>query len=367
MKILQVIARVNRGGTAVWLENLILGLRANGFECILAAGHVQGSEIEDECFANLNGVRIKSMGRDLSIFGDIRSFLQVRSLIVELKPDVLNSHTAKAGVIARVASISIPKRNRPAIVHTYHGHLLYGYFPTWKVKIYIAIERILAARTNRLIAAGVKVRNELLQVKVGNINKYSIINPGVRKIKGIDRKLLRADIGLGDNHIVVGWLGRFTPVKRPEYFLELAKHFPEVTFIMGGDGELFSKISNAMSSNVLLLGWTTPEKIWGLSDIAVLTSKNEAQPISLVEAQFLSLPIVSFDVGSVSEIVEHGVSGYLVDDFSSLKIYIEKLLESKELRLSFGSAGQKHALANHGISNFISKHIETYKNAGHGS
>ena len=363
MKILHVIARVNRGGTAVWLENLISGLRANGDECFLAAGHVQGSEIEDICFIKLNGIRINSMGREISLLGDVRSFLQVRKLIKDLNPDILNSHTAKAGAIARLAAISIPGRKRPAIVHTFHGHLLYGYFPNWKVKIYVAVERILATKTDKLIAAGIRVRNDLLQARVGKLEQFSVIGPGVKKIKTTNKYLIREGMSIGQNEIVVGWLGRFTPIKRPRYFLELAKLFPNITFIMGGDGELFDEISISKPKNVLMLGWTTPEKIWGASDIAVLTSENEAQPISLIEAQFLSLPIVSFEVGAVSEIVEHGVSGYLVSDFPSLKKYIDKMIESEEIRISFGAAGQKQAIANHDISNFISNHIETYKKA----
>ena len=203
MKILQVIARVNRGGTARWLEELITGLRSNGHEVLLAAGHVQEGEAEDQIFRELSGHRIESLGRSISIFSDIKSLIEIRKYIIESKPDLINTHTAKAGLIGRLAAASILK-NRPAIIHTYHGHLLYGYFPQWKTNILNIIEKFLANLSDVLIVAGDKVKSDLIAAGIGKEEQYFVARPGV-EILGLEpNEEIRLRMGLPDGAIIVG-------------------------------------------------------------------------------------------------------------------------------------------------------------------
>ena len=136
MKIVQVIARVNQGGTAKWLETLVIGLREKGHQVHLLAGSVEENENEDPCFVNLDGIRVPGLGRSVSILGDLKAIITIRKMLKEVKPDVLNTHTAKAGAIGRIAAIGLGIR----VVHTFHGHLLYGYFSKRKTQIIIFIE-----------------------------------------------------------------------------------------------------------------------------------------------------------------------------------------------------------------------------------
>jgi glycosyltransferase involved in cell wall biosynthesis len=362
VKILEIIARVNRGGTARWLEELITGLRSHGHEVLLAAGHVQVGEIEDQIFQELSGHRIESLGRSVSMLSDLKSLIEVRKYILECKPDLINSHTAKAGLIARLAAASILK-NRPAIIHTYHGHLLYGYFPQWKTNIFNIIERVLANLSDVLIAAGDKVKSDLIEAGIGKEDQYFVARPGVEILDIEPNEQIRARMGLPDGAINVGWLGRLAPIKRPDRVIELAKDLKEITFLIGGDGELLSSLEKDLPVNVKLLGWTSPEEIWAVSDIALLTSDNEAQPISLIEASLASLPVVAENVGSVSEVVESGITGLLVSNHAERIEALKRLLSSPDLRKTMGAAGKKYCEEKFSPQQFLDSHLKAYETA----
>ena len=362
MKILQVIARVNRGGTARWLEELITGLRSKGHEVLLAAGHVQVGEIEDQIFQELSGHRIESLGRSVSIFSDLKSLIEVRRYILECKPDLINTHTAKAGLIGRLAAASILK-NRPTIIHTYHGHLLYGYFPKWKSNILILIEKFLANLSDVLIAAGDKVKSDLIGAGIGKEDQYFVARPGVEVLDIEPKEQIRARMGLLSGAIIVGWLGRLAPIKRPDRVIELAKDLKEMTFVIGGDGELLSGLEKDLPKNVKLLGWTSPEEIWAISDIALLTSDNEAQPISLIEASLAGLPVVAEDVGSVSEVVDSEVTGLLVTNQAERIEALKRLSSSPDLRQKMGNAGKKYCEEKFGQQQFLDSHLKAYETA----
>ncbi len=362
MKILQIIARVNRGGTARWLEELIFGLQSNGHEVFLAAGHVQAGETEDQIFRELSGYRIESLGRSISIFSDLKALIEMRKHIVECKPDLINTHTAKAGLIGRLAAVSILK-NRPAIIHTYHGHLLYGYFPQWKTNIFNLIEKFLANLSDVLIAAGDKVKSDLTDAGIGKEDQYFVARPGVEILDTEPMEKIRARMGLPDGEIIVGWLGRLAPIKRPDRVIELAKVFKETTFLIGGDGELLSSLEKDLPKNVKLLGWTSPEEIWAVSDIALLTSDNEAQPISLIEASLAGLPVVAENVGSVSEVVDSEVTGLLVTNQNERFDALKRLSSNLELRKKMGAAGKKYCEEKFGPKQFIDSHLKAYETA----
>ena len=362
MKILQVIARVNRGGTARWLEELIIGLRFNGHEVLLAAGHVQEGEIEDQIFQELSGHRIESLGRSISIFADLKSLIEVRKYIVKCKPDLINTHTAKAGLIGRLAAASIFK-NRPAIVHTYHGHLLYGYFPKWKSNIFKSIEKIMARTSDVLIAAGDKVKSDLVEAGIGNENLFIVLRPGIREFEHLNKREIRGKLSIPYSKIVVGWLGRMTKIKRADRAIELAKRFPEAIFLLGGEGDLLEELKISAPTNVMFLGWTKPETVWSASDIALLTSDNEAQPISLIEASYSSLPIVAQNVGSVSEVVEDGKTGILFSNFEESVVALEKLIKNSDLRQTLGTAGRNFVSSRFSPDQFISGHYAAYSMA----
>jgi glycosyltransferase involved in cell wall biosynthesis len=321
---------------------------------------VQDDEIEDQCFTDLAGTRIQGLGRAISFKEDFIALQQIRKVLKSAKPDVVNTHTAKAGVIGRIAVLSLG-RNRPAVVHTFHGHLLYGYFSKFKVLIFTFIEKLLSINTDVIIAAGEKVKEELLSVGVGREEQYVIARPGIM-LGHLESKIeVRENLGISQDAIVVGWLGRLAPIKRPDRVIELARELNDLIFIIGGEGELSSSLMKDVPGNVKFLGWTTPEKIWAASDIALLTSDNEAQPISLIEASLSGLPSVAENVGSVSEVIQDGVTGYLVHSFEKRRDSIRKLASNSELRIEMGNLAKKNCEVKFGKNQFLVSHLKAYE------
>lgn len=356
MKIVQVIARVNQGGTARWLEVLISELRALGHDVELLAGNVEKNETEDPCFERLAGIRVRGLGRSVSIFQDLSTIRELRTFFKIYKPNVINTHTAKAGVLGRLAAVGL----NITVVHTYHGHLLYGYFSTVKTKLVILIEKFLSHFTTKIISVGVQVKKDLLNVGIGKENQFVVIHPGIPAINFKSRSSARAEYEMRNSDFVVGWLGRLTEIKQPNRVIELANLLPSFTFLIGGDGELLGELQRTAPANVKILGWVKPSDFWPACDIALLTSKNEGLPTSLIEAAFASKPIISEDVGSAREIFEDGIGGFLVRDLNSRANAIQTLEENSELLNAMGLSARKYADRNFSVSQFISSHLLVY-------
>jgi glycosyltransferase involved in cell wall biosynthesis len=362
MRIVHVIARFNQGGTATWLSNLVLGQRNEGNEVWLLAGNVQLGEIEDSRFKILDGVRIGKMSRNISIFRDFLTIIELRRFLKINKPDVINTHTAKAGLVGRLAALSIGK-NRPAIVHTYHGHVLYGYFGKTVTSLFKNIEKFMAKCTDVILTSGVVVRDELIESGVGYLDQYRVVKPGVQPIDKLGKEKTRQKFSIPLDKIVVGWLGRFAPVKRPDRVIELAYRFPNLIFLLGGDGELFQEIKESAPPNVILAGWSEPNEIWSASDIALLTSNNEAQPISLIEAGTSGLPLVGENVGSVSEVISHNDSGFLTYDFDTRAHAISILSLDSHLRIAMGREASNFCIKTFSNRQFLESHMNAYREA----
>lgn len=362
MRIVHVIARYNQGGTAGWLSVLIEGQRLDGHEVVLLAGNVQAKEVEDGRFRELGGLHIQGLGRSISISQDLKVFWALRKMLLEIEPDLINTHTAKAGLVGRLAARSIFK-SKIAVVHTFHGHILYGYFGRIQTYIFVQLEKILCRLTDVILVSGLKVKSELVSKKIGRETQFIVIRPGVAPITTLSRNSARQKLSTSEDQIIIGWLGRLTEIKRPDRVLELAELFPNFIFLLGGDGELSESLRQKAPKNVILTGWTTPTDIWSVSDIALLTSANEAQPISLIEAASAGLPLVGEDVGSVSEVIQDNVNGYLTHDLDSRMKAIQKLASDPELRHQMGEAAKKTAVELFGVEQFLDTHKLAYDKA----
>ena len=359
MRIVQIIARYNKGGTANWLDLLVSGLRNEGDEVILIAGHVDSSEIEDENFTRLNGIRIENLKRDPSLLSDIKAFKELRIVLKKLNPDVVNTHTAKAGVLGRLAVLSIRNFN-PILIHTFHGHLLYGYHSRIVTQVIVLIEKLLAKKTDKIITAGSRVKSELLEAGIGEQIKMFAISPAIQDLVLEEKSYARNKLGIDQKAIVVGWVGRFVPIKRPDRVIKLAHKFPNITFIVAGDGPLYNSLNLNKPSNCILTGWVEPSLIWSASDIALLTSDNEAIPLVLVEAATARLPLIATNVGSVCEVVIDGETGILAENNDDLEQAIEKLFFSTELRIKYGISAEKFARDQFSRKKFIDLHKFCY-------
>lgn len=172
---------------------------------------------------------------------------------------------------------------------------------------------------------------------------------------------IRENLAVSMEATVVGWLGRIARIKRPDRVVALAREFPNLIFLVGGDGELLEEIRMSAPPNVRFLGWTSPSLVWSASDIALLTSDNEAQPISLIEAASLKLPLIGEDVGSVSEVIESGISGFLT---SNLKDRVEALVilgSDANLQRTMGEQAFAHYKTNFSLTQFIQTHRDAYQ------
>ncbi len=355
MRVVHVIARFNQGGTATWLANLIEGQRSQGDQVWLVAGNVEDAEVEDSRFASLGGVKVHRLRRSVSLIKDFLSILEIRAFLREISPDVINTHTSKAGLVGRVAAFSLGVE-RPKIVHTYHGHVLYGYFGPITNYIYTSIEIALSRLTDSFLVSGIRVKRELLEAGIGNESQYVLVKPGIEQVEILKKSDARDKLQVSQDATVVGWLGRFSQIKRPDRVIELANHFPEIIFLVGGDGELLQDIRMSAPPNVRFVGWTTPSLVWSASDIALLTSDNEAQPISLIEAASLKLPLVGEDVGSVSEVIQSGISGFLTNNFKE-RVEALMLLESDpNLRMEMGEKAFSDFKTSFSRNQFIKTH-----------
>lgn len=362
MKVLQIITRMNQGGTAKWLTTLESGLILNGVETTIIAGNVQSGESEDQNFSKSSVFRLKYLGKSISPWRDVKALFELRALIRAYKPDVINTHTSKAGTLGRIAVLTM-SRDRPVLTHTFHGHLLYGYFKPWKVFLIIFTEKFLARSTKFLIVSGARIKNELLDAGIGKPGQYITVKPGIEFPNFEEKEAARIKLGIGRDSIVVGWLGRFTRIKRPDLVVELAERNPNLIFLMGGDGELFNEIKERSPANLLTVGWSNPELIWGVSDIAILTSDNEAQPISLVEAGAAGLPLIAFDVGSINGVIANNKNGYLVDNIDEMSKVIKHLSESPEVRRRLGEVSMYKMSQEFSVEVFLKSHINVYKSS----
>jgi glycosyltransferase involved in cell wall biosynthesis len=356
MRVVHFIARLNRGGTALWLKSLIPMMRENGQETFLYCGSVEANEIEDEAFSTLGAIRIKGLGRTVNPFNDFLALLEFRKMLKNVKPDILNTHTAKAGMIGRIASIGLPLKR----VHTFHGHLLYGYFSSRKVRVVIWIERILGNMTDGFISVGDRVKKDLISAKIGEESRFFVIHPPIRSNSIAEiSKPINYTASSGDQFIV-GWLGRLTQIKNPSVILKLAVEFPDIEFLVGGDGEMSQFMRQAAPKNVKFTGWVDPEIFWPKCNIAILTSKNEGLPTSLIEAGYFGIPAIAYDVGSVSEIVIEYVSGFLVSNFDEMKARIEYLSLNPETVTKFGKNARIWIDKEFNSSQFYKLHYKLY-------
>jgi glycosyltransferase involved in cell wall biosynthesis len=356
-KVLHIIARLNVGGTSRYLDNLIPGLQEGGYEVLVATGYVQGSEIEDDAAKRLPIHRIPTLGRKISPINDFKARRAIKKLIRDYKPDIIQSHTFKAGLLTRTFKCGTPK------IHTFHGHLFDDpEFQGLKKYPVIFTERLLASHANQLITVGDQVGRDLIAYGIGKPNQLHSIAPGVRQLQFIEKSLSLAEFGLeNETRPIVVWMARVTAVKGPERVIEIAKAMPDVRFLMVGGGDLFEIIQESAPENLSLLGWQIPEKAWPLADIGLSTSQNEGIPISIIEAQMAGVPVVSVNAGAISQIVIDGETGIITSsEIAEIAAGISKLIESPELRNQYSKSARFNVTEKFRIDKFVIEYLGIY-------
>ena len=351
-QVLHVIARMNVGGTARYVGELVEGIPDNK----LATGYVQGSEIEDPCVQKLNVLRVPHMGRKISPLNDFRAWLELRKIIKEIKPAIVHTHTFKAGLIGRLIG-GEHKR-----VHTFHGHLFDDQsFSSLEKFIITNAEKFLANRTDLLISVGKKVGVELRAQGIGAEKEWLSIAPGVKALSIIDKTQARKSLGLSTEGVLFGWMARMAEVKNPFLLLEIARQLPQVSFVMAGGGNLLEEIKIKAPKNVSVIGWADASTFWSAVDCAISTSDNEGMPVALIEAQLAGVPVIATDVGSNAEVIEDGVTGMVTSkNPQELIEAIEKLVKGQNLIQKMGGAGRERATEEFSLQKLLEVHNKTY-------
>jgi len=370
VKVMQIIARMNVGGPAVIVAELMRGLDKSTFDQLLVTGYCDENESDylDTVATDIKAVRIAGLGRSVSLIADLKAFFGLVSLIRKYKPDVIHTHTAKAGVLGRLASLLA---GRGAVrVHTFHGHLLHGYFNFAITRIVILIEKFFAARTSVLIAIGSKVKDDLVAAGIGRADKYRVFFPGLPAPKSYSKVGSQHAIGISSEVLYCTFVGRLTQIKRPDRLLDVAaeckKRGVDLRFLVAGEGELFESSKARCEReqlNVTFFGWRNDiEQIFAASDLAILTSDNEGIPLTLIQAAQAGLPIVATDVGSISDIVINESNGYLTEiSVAAIADAIEKLVRDPQLRQMMGQAGKARATQYFSLERMVKDHSDLYR------
>jgi glycosyltransferase involved in cell wall biosynthesis len=358
MRVLHVIARLNVGGTARYITQLANELPKHGIETFVATGFVQGSEVEDPSAQSIDLIRIPSMGRSIRLIKDHLARKQLDKIIAEVKPDIIHTHTFKAGYVIRMKKQPVP------VIHTFHGHLLDDpEFSGFKSKVIIEVERMLAKKSAKLVTVGRRVADELLEQRIGHRTQFVNIPPGVVAVDVTAKTQALKNLNLQDNGTpIVGWIARMTGVKNPMRALEVADALPDTQFVMAGGGDLLKKVNAAAPSNVTVIGWADAADLFGASDIILSTSENEGMPVALIEAQLAGKPVVATDVGSVSEVILNHETGIITNkNAGSFASAVESLILDKTTREEMGRLATARAQALFSVDRMVNAHIELYK------
>ena len=390
-KVVRVIARLNVGGPAKHVVWLTSGLREAGFDSLLVAGSVPDGEEDMSYFAAEAGVfptYIPEMSREISLKDGVTIWKLFR-LFQRERPDIVHTHTAKAGSVGRVAGffyrwlipgVLVGKPRPCRFVHTYHGHVFHSYYGRARTRLFLFIERVLAKLvTDRLIVVSDQQRREIGETfRVGRPDQIQVIPLGldldVFAEHASRRAKFRQELFIPDDTILIGIVGRITAIKNHEMFLNVVARLKAidpacrrqgaVRFIVIGDGELRSQLeqrrqSLGLDKDVIFVGGRRdPEYFYPALDVVVLTSRNEGTPLTLIEAMANARPVVATRVGGVvdllGEVVEDGPyqvcrRGISVapDDEEAFVAALSRIIRDQSLRQELGERGLEFVEVNY--------------------
>lgn len=361
VRVLHVITRLDRGGSA---ENTLLtaaGANSRRFDVELAAGPTQGPRSPTEARARQAGVRfidIPNLLRAIRPFSDARALWQLYRTMRGGHYDIVHTHTSKAGLLGRLAAYLA---RVPIVIHTPHGHVFYGYYGPFISGLFVRLERWAAAFCDRIIALTNKGAEDHIELGVAAREKFVVIHSGIefpaREVVGLGRESLRSEWGIEADALVIGTLGRLTQIKGQgdliEAFSLLCKEVDGAYLLLVGDGEQRENLVElaktlGVGARVIFAGWRTDiYAALAAMDLFALPSINEGMGKALVEAMYAGLPCVGTRVGGVPELLRDGEEGYVVAAAAprDLAAALCKLARDGDLRMRCGEAGRARAAA----------------------
>jgi glycosyltransferase involved in cell wall biosynthesis len=371
MKIVRIIARLNVGGPAIHVILLTHEFRKRGHESLLVVGPVPENEGNMEYYAskwNVPLVRVLELVRPLSLKNDWVAFWKIFRLLRRERPDIVHTHTAKAGTLGRAAAILV---GTPVILHTFHGNVFDGYFSPAKTRLFLFIERLLARFTDRIISVSKSQSEELINKhKIAQPDKFEIVRLGIDldAFREVEADNQRHSEYRENRPVVIGWVGRFTEIKDPLLFVDVAAGLKSSStsakFVMIGDGHLRQAIEAriceyGLQAHFTLSGWQREmAEVYSSMDLMALTSLNEGTPVTMIEAMATSRPFVAFNVGGLSDLMTGAPqryagfnvfdNGILVHsrDVGTFVKAVSLLVQDPERRVRMGQAGKVFAFHN---------------------
>jgi glycosyltransferase involved in cell wall biosynthesis len=381
MRVARIITRLNIGGPAIQAINLSSRLSERGVETLLVHGRVGESEgdmryLLEHANPQPSTLHLDELQRPLAPVDDARAWWQLYRMLCAFKPDIVHTHMAKAGALGRLATVAYNRtasrsRRRARLVHTYHGHVLEGYFGRAATATFIGIERQLASVTDRIVAVSPRVRDDLVgRYRIGRTGQYSIVPLGfeLERFAAIDserRAVARVALQIPADARVVTTIGRLTAIKDHGLFLEAARQIadaaPATMFLIAGDGELRPTLEAQAASldlahRVRFLGWRRDlDVLYAATDVFLLTSRNEGTPVALIESLASGCAAVSTDVGGVRDVISTPDVGLLgaAGDATALAKHVVELLAQPHKRGLMGAAGRQMAIARYGLDQLL--------------
>jgi glycosyltransferase involved in cell wall biosynthesis len=337
IKILRIITRLNIGGPSIHVSLLTKGLDPARFESVLISGNVSDLEGDMSYVARNLGVKpviLPSLRREISLFRDIKTFFRLLKILDQERPDIVHTHTAKAGTLGRIAVLlhNRFRKKKVLVIHTFHGHVLHGYFSRFKSRMFIWAERLQAEATDAIVVISESQKSELSRkYRIAPAEKFRTVRLGfdLRPFysERPPRGQFRAAIGVDAKVVLIGIVGRLVEIKNHTMFLDAARIFirenpdVEIKFVVIGDGELRQALTSysaaqGLAEDVIFCGWIRdlPQAYADL-DILALTSINEGTPVSIIEAMASSVPVISTDAGGVRDLLGLPRTGLDVEGF----------------------------------------------------
>jgi glycosyltransferase involved in cell wall biosynthesis len=370
IRVLRVIARLNMGGPTLNVSYLTKGLDERGYETTLVAGRLARGEDSMAFAAEQLGVEVVpllQLHRDLSPMYDAVSVKRLVREIQRLRPHIVHTHTAKAGAVGRMAALLAGDAKPPVVVHTFHGHVLRGYFDPVRTEFFRETERFLAKHSTRLIAVGPEVRDDLVELGVAPAEKFSVIRLGIdlESRVGGDGAELRRRFGIPQGRFVVGWVGRMTGIKRvPDVlaaFAELVDLGVDAQLVLVGDGPERAALERRarelrIQRRTLFAGYQRDiGPYYDLFDTFLLPSANEGTPVVAIESLAAGIPVVATRVGGVPDVVRDETDGFLTatGDVTALASRLAELARDPELRARMGASGRERVIPRYRVSRLV--------------
>ena len=372
IRVLRVIARLNMGGPAIHVTNLAAGLETRGYHTTLVAGSLAWGEDSMAFLAERLGVSVVSVPeiqREISVLHDLRSVRRIASIVREERPHILHTHTAKAGAIARAAALLAADARPPVVLHTFHGHVLKGYFKPGRTAVFREVERSLARAADVLVAVSPEVRDDLVELGVAPREKFAVVRLGIPLAERLDDATAERDYrrlyGISPGAFVVGWVGRMTGVKATGAVLEIVRatrdRGVDAVLCMVGDGPDRDRLEQlardlGIARQCFFTGYQSEiAGYYRLFDAFVLPSVNEGTPVSAIEALASGTPVVANRVGGVPDVVRDGEDGFLVEagDVEGAARRLADLAADPALRARLGASGRARVLERYSVARLV--------------